>query len=124
MESDKNDIDDTMIKSDLLTELEMDKPDSIKTNLTQFEWHIQSNYYILNNFYDGLAAFKDDNGYGFINEKEEVVIKPQYQMTFGFTDGLACVKKGGKYGYIDKNGNVKIPFKFDSGVTFQMDLLE
>jgi len=69
------------------------KSDSTKTNLKEFEWYIQPEYYILNPFYEGLVAFKDNKGYGFINEKEEVVITPQYQMTFGFTDGVACVKK-------------------------------
>lgn len=72
--------------------------------------------------------------YGFINQKGEVVIKPQYDCVGNFSEGLAEVdkakgtkdKNGGFpcycYGFIDKNG--KLVIKFSKETTMRGEFSE
>ncbi len=61
--------------------------------------------------------------YGFMNDKLEIVIKPQFDFVYPFSDGKAqfcngCKKEsdgeehsrmvGGKWGYVDKNGKITV----------------
>ena len=75
---------------------------------------------------NGLAAYvaHDENGdagwgeirgeYGFINQKGEVVIEPQYDYVEDFSEnGLALAKKNNKYGYINAKNEVVIPFEYE-----------
>jgi hypothetical protein len=63
-------------------------------------------YDLANNFKEGLAAFKNKNGWGFINKVGEVVIKPQFdQVNYdGFSNGLCSVKQNHQWGYINNTG--------------------
>ncbi len=78
-------------------------------------------YGLLRPFYDGLAAFgkKNEHGFmkekGFINEKWEVVVEPNYEEIGNFHEGLAYAEKrsGNSYGYIDKKGEWAIEPQFD-----------
>ena len=64
-------------------------------------------------FYEGLSAYYDykTNKRGFINQKGEIAIKPQFGEAHFFSDKLAAVKRDSKgefcseYFYIDKSGN-------------------
>ena len=40
-------------------------------------------------FNDGLLPFQSDDKYGYINEKGEIAIAPQYDRAYGFSEGLA-----------------------------------
>lgn len=68
-------------------------------------------------FHDGyaLAWFDDEGFWGFIDEKGNTVIEPQFdeEYTAGFREGLVDVCKNEKWGYIDKKGQVVIPFEYD-----------
>ena len=71
-------------------------------------------------FKEGLVRTISKGKYGFMNDKLEIVIKPQFDFVYPFSDGKArfcngCKKKsdgehsimvGGKWGYVDKNGNI------------------
>lgn len=51
-------------------------------------------------------AVKEGNKWGFINKKEEVVLKPKYDMVTEFNEfGYASVKLGDKWGVIDETFN-------------------
>jgi hypothetical protein len=69
---------------------------------------------------------KERNGkYGYVNNKGEFIIQPQFYSAGQFTDGFATVqtKKNGKYGLIDKAGNFVIKPKLDwGGVEFSEGL--
>jgi len=62
-------------------------------------------------FSEGLAVVKRGDLYGYIDEKGNLVIEPQFQQAGNFFDGLACVRKpdttnrtNSPWGYIDKTG--------------------
>lgn len=68
---------------------------------------------------DSLFLFQKDSLYGYVNEKNEVVIEPIYER--GLNDVIIntdekdsiCLKKEGKWGLVDKNGNILVPFLSD-----------
>ena len=54
-------------------------------------------------FSDGRALVKNHEGiFGFINERGDPVIEPQFSAAKAFSDGLAAVKISDRWGYIDK----------------------
>ena len=58
-------------------------------------------------------AFKGENGkWGFVNNKNKVVIEPQYDEAKSFSGGLAAVKMNGKWGFINKDGRTVIDYQF------------
>jgi len=63
-------------------------------------------YSQINNFKEGLAAYRDSIYYGFINKSGDTVIEPQFEHVdySGFKNGLCQVKKDGYWGYIGHNG--------------------
>lgn len=84
-------------------------------------------------FHDNLAKIYEDGKYGFVNKKEELIIKNQYDMAYDFVNGIAAVKVGersykvydsradmyyedsygGKWGLINTKGEFLISPKFD-----------
>ena len=65
-------------------------------------------------FYDGLAPFqsKDNELWGYIDEKHKIVIKPKYKDASEFKDGAAFVNDGRDIFVIDKNGDRIETFNF------------
>lgn len=64
-------------------------------------------YSNIRDFKNGLAAYKENNKWGFINKKEQVVISPQFDkvLTYeGFVRELCCVQLKNQWGYINKKG--------------------
>ncbi len=68
-------------------------------------------------FFEGLACFKDDSEWGFINKKGEMVIEPQFQELTTFKEGLAPVKRGW-WGYINQSGETVVPVQFKTAGVF------
>lgn len=62
---------------------------------------------------DGCLAVQKENKWGFINEKAQEIITPQYDDYYSFNNGLAAVKKAGKWGFINKKNKTVIPFEYD-----------
>lgn len=97
--------------------LENLKTDSIYKQFKQFLMspHDSTYWYDLPkeiNFHEGLAVYYDEKkGYGYIDKKGTVIIKPHFSTAGVFSEGLGCVsvldksKLSIRYGYIDKNGN-------------------
>ena len=56
-------------------------------------------------FSEGMANFRVNWKYGFINKDFEEIIPPIYDFAYDFKDGLSLVEKEGKWFYIDKQGN-------------------
>ncbi|MBE7050620.1 MAG: TIR domain-containing protein [Ruminococcaceae bacterium] len=69
--------------------------------------------------YIQLVAIKSNDKWGFINEKGEMVIKPQFDGTLGFDEnGLATVELNGKWGFINEKGEMVIKPQFDEAYYF------
>jgi hypothetical protein len=73
-------------------------------------------------FSEGLIVVEIEGKYGYVNEKLESVIPPQFDMANDFSEGLASVKIAGKYGYIDKTGKFVIKPQFDEAKEFSEGL--
>ena len=59
--------------------------------------------------FEGLAAVYDPEGWGFVDKRNRIVIKPRFAWVNDFREGRAEVKtKRGRMGLIDKQGNYVI----------------
>jgi len=66
---------------------------------------------------------KQENGkWGFVNQTDEWIIKPQFTSVSLFTHQLSCVSKKGKWGYINKEGKVVIPLQYSKAKPFVNEL--
>jgi hypothetical protein len=66
-----------------------------------------------------LIPVKSGEKWGYINQKGEYLINPQFKDADFFRDGLAkVVSAEGKIGYISENGQYKIPAEFKDGTPF------
>ncbi len=64
-------------------------------------------------FNASVARIIQNNKYGLINNKAEIILAPQYNQIGPFNEGMACFEQNGKYGMIDSNGKITIPANFD-----------
>lgn len=95
---------------------------------TKGEWVIEPeyiNYRVMNSsreykvFAEGIAIVQNDNEeWGGINFKNQVIIPFVYEDLKNFNGGLAPASKNNKWGYIDKEGNVEIDFIYDEANPF------
>lgn len=69
-------------------------------------------------FKQGLAAFKKNNKWGFIDKKGNISIKPKFEEVYSFQEGLAAVSIDGKWGFINKKGNWVIKPKYTKANSF------
>jgi hypothetical protein len=59
-----------------------------------------------------LIPVKFNGKWGYVNERGEWLIKPEYDYADNFYSELARVEKDHKYGFIDKKGNIVINFSY------------
>jgi hypothetical protein len=69
-------------------------------------------------FSEGFAAIKVGKKWGFMNQKGEYPIQPQFDEVDIFSEGLAAVKVGAKWGFIDPKGNFVIRPQYDGTGNF------
>lgn len=70
-------------------------------------------YEVVGKLSNNMVAVKEGFLYGFINSKNEYVVKAQYQEVKDFVDGHARVKLNDKWGMIDTNGKVTVACSYD-----------
>ncbi len=87
--------------------------------LNGFSW----NYDEVRYFCNGLARYKQNGKYGFLNRKGQVVVPAEFDIAMFFYNGYACVGKeiNGtlKYGCINTSGGQVIPFIYDDTFKFE-----
>jgi len=73
-------------------------------------------------FSEGLAAARQDNLWGYVNEEGETAVPFIYREVSDYSEGLAVVRKDRYYGYIDKRGKEVIPLQYSSAEPFSEGL--
>ncbi|MFH1050159.1 MAG: WG repeat-containing protein [bacterium] len=79
---------------------------------------IQPKYKWVGQFNEGLILVLLNDGYGYTDLYDSLVIYPAFQDGTNFSEGLAAVSINDKYGYIDKNGSMIIPEQFVKAWSF------
>jgi len=74
-------------------------------------------------FFEGLSPVKQNGKWGYLDDKGNTVIFPQFIGVEVFSQGKACVRQNNQYGLINRQGNFLILAKFDTIVHFEDDLL-
>ena len=73
--------------------------------------------------HEGMALFRThDRKYGYLNDKLEIVIEPEFSYGRAFSEGLAYVWQDGKNYYIDKSGSVVIELPEEAGEPWEGDI--
>ncbi len=79
----------------------------------------QSKYHMVGEFVEGLAkVWDEESNYGFIDERDNMVITPKYEFAEDFNEELALVRINRQFGFIDKEGHEIIPASFDEAESF------
>lgn len=74
---------------------------------------IKGNYDEVNNFSEGLAAYRQKAKWGYINKNGEIAIEAQYYNALNFENGSAKVSNFERqYGLIDGTGKIIIPLQY------------
>ena len=81
------------------------------TPTTDSTENVTQNISLIYDFSDGLAIFKTDNGYGYLDEKGNIVIAPLFEYAENFNT-IAKVKRtdNSNYEYINKSGKTVYSF--------------
>lgn len=92
------------------------------TEGVEWEWAIKPQFDEASCFFNGFAAIKMLNGFGFVNRTGVIVVQPQFEDVGGFTGKLSYFKLLGKFGYIDTTGVVHVKQIFDQISSFNHHL--
>jgi serine/threonine protein kinase len=85
---------------------------------TRTEIYRTGQYLDVGEFSEGMAWIYANGLYGFINQKNEVIIEPKYQRVRSFKNGCAVVVMNNKYGYINKSGKMIWPAELEFAMDF------
>ncbi len=93
---------------------------------------VKKKYDKIGNFYEGLAAAKLNDKWGFIDENGKEITPLKYEWVFSFNEGFAAVSidgkhapneyVDGKWGFIDKNGKEITPITYSYAYKFSEGL--
>jgi len=78
-------------------------------------------YIWINDAGKNIYIIKQEDKYGLINDKMELILEPVYDdisNEYGQDANVFTVKKGDKYGFIDQNGKLFIDLKYDVAEDF------
>ena len=74
-------------------------------------------------FSEGVAAVRIDGRFGYIDQRGEVVIAPQFDLGGDFYQGLAEVLVGNKTGIINRQGEIIVQPMFRRAIPFTKDVI-
>ena len=84
---------------------------------------IEGNYDEVNNFSEGLAAYRQKASWGYIDKAGKIAIDAEYYNAYNFINGMAKVSNfERKYGLIDSTGDIIIPLDYQDISEFNEDL--
>lgn len=67
----------------------------------------------------GLTTITENDKVGFINQKGEWILLPQFDFAYFFCEGFCSVILNKKWGYVDSSGKLAIPPQFGNGSNFR-----
>jgi hypothetical protein len=73
-------------------------------------------------FREGMAAFRVDKLWGYVDKNMSVVVPPRFQQAAAFSEGLAAVRDAAGFSYVDRTGSVQIPGPFENAGEFHEGL--
>ena len=71
---------------------------------------------------DALYPIEQDGRWGYINNKGQVVVGPQFDYAWDFSEGIGRIEVKGKKGFIDKSGAMLARPEFDNAQDFSEGL--
>ncbi len=90
-----------------------------KVRLGDEQWFIDATgkpifqtHYFNGHFSEGLASYRDEKKWGYINRQGKVAIPPVFDSAGDFSEGVALVWVNQLYGYIRKDGTIAIKPKY------------
>ena len=87
-------------------------------SLSFFTQEGKASYENIRGFLYKMAVVKENDKYGIIDEKGNVLLKPEYEFLEIAAPDLLVFKNNDKYGYIDKKGKEVIPAQYDEVTSF------
>ena len=73
-------------------------------------------------FTQELTPKQNKNKWGFVNAKNEWIVKAKYSEVKKYSEGLACVRVKNKWGFINKEGKKVISFQYSNAFSFKNGL--
>ena len=86
---------------------------------------LEPTYDYLGGIYEGLSSFRENDKYGFIDIKGDVVIKPQFDWVDEFSDGFCVIRNdnrelgSGENEFINKDGEIMFDKQFEYASKFE-----
>lgn len=95
-----------------------------KTILSLILFCIIPNLFFCQQSADSLRPIVLNEKWGYVNNKGETIVKPQFDFANEFSEGLAAVEIGSKYGYINTSGTIIIELQYDYASDFSEELAQ
>lgn len=87
-------------------------------SLSFFTQEGKASYENIRGFLYDMAVVKENDKYGIIDEKGNILLKSEYEFLEIAAPDLLVFKNNDKYGYIDKKGKEVIPARYDEVTSF------
>lgn len=84
-----------------------------KSLFKNVSWVMEPLYDHINDFHEGLASFRSEGKWGYIDQELNIAIDAQFDAALDFSEGLACVLHNYKWGFINRQGLMIIKPQFD-----------
>ena len=83
-----------------------------EADFAYYKQHVPGEFEWAGNVVEGKRLVLNNNKYGYLNSKGEMVIPLKYENAGDFKEGVAWVKQNGKYGFINTEGKMIIKPQF------------
>ena len=79
-------------------------------------------YEVVGEVHNGMVVVKEGFLYGYVNSKNEYVIKAKYEEVKDFVNGYAWVRSGDKWGVVNKTGKMVVSCTYDVVEHYNKDI--
>ena len=79
-------------------------------------------YEVVGEVHNGMVVVKEGFLYGYVNSKNEYIIKAKYEEVKDFVNGYAWVRSGDKWGVVNKTGKMVVSCTYDVVEHYNKDI--